>query len=108
MYIDTYIHILINMCVWTFFSLFWSPTATWSSQIDSIYIQTSSLGTLSPPAESRRSQDPPKRISALIIDPYWGSFRYQFVSRKCFLLRFAYDSFCARCEGIPTDSVSTK
>ena len=35
--------------------IFWSPTATWSSQIDPIYIQISALGAPSSPAGSRRS-----------------------------------------------------
>ena len=46
-YIYKYVFRYVYIYVWVdiFLACFWSPTATWSSKIDSIYIQISSLGT---------------------------------------------------------------
>lgn len=80
-----YVYIYVCMDI---FLVFWSPTATWSSQIDSIYIIISNLATPSPPAESRRSQKSVLKtnIVASIINPYWSSFRYRFVQKRVSLV----------------------
>ena len=67
-------------------------------QIDSIWAQISALGTMNPPAGSRRSPGILKKLFVL-----------QFVCPEtCFLLCFPHDCFCTRREGISTGRVSTK